>query len=72
MPFGAGVVLATRRRPASLIVATIGAAALSFAGEASQLYSHGRFPSATDVVCNTGGAALAAYLTMRRDAKRDA
>jgi glycopeptide antibiotics resistance protein len=33
---------------------------IGFAGEASQLYSHNRFPSATDLTCNVVGATLAA------------
>ena len=33
---------------------------IAFAGEASQLYSHSRFPSATDPTCNVVGATLAA------------
>lgn len=41
---------------------------LSLAGEAMQIYSHERFPSATDVVLNVGGAMAAAFATawMRR------
>jgi glycopeptide antibiotics resistance protein len=34
--------------------------ALSVLTEFTQVYSHGRFPSATDVVCNTIGAVLGA------------
>ena len=41
------------------------AAALSITTEASQVYSHGRFPSATDVTCNVIGA-LAGALYARR------
>ncbi len=32
--------------------------ALSFGTEMSQVYSHGRFPSSTDLVCNVSGAWL--------------
>lgn len=35
--------------------------ALSLVGESAQLYSHSRFPSATDVVCNAVGTVLGAY-----------
>jgi VanZ family protein len=35
---------------------------IAFAGEATQLFSHGRFPSATDLVCNVAGAALGAVM----------
>lgn len=41
------------------------AAALSTATEATQLYSHGRFPSATDVVMNVTGAVLGAWFATR-------
>jgi glycopeptide antibiotics resistance protein len=41
------------------------AAAVSITTEASQVYSHGRFPSATDVTCNVIGA-LAGALYARR------
>ena len=37
------------------------AAVLSLATEAAQLYSHGRFPSATDATCNALGAYLGAW-----------
>lgn len=33
---------------------------MSLLGEWSQVYSHSRFPSATDVVCNVIGAVAAA------------
>jgi len=33
---------------------------VSLLGEWTQLYSHSRFPSATDVVCNVAGAMIAA------------
>jgi VanZ family protein len=38
---------------------------LSFLGEWAQLYSHSRFPSATDMTCNVAGAAVAAVLAAR-------
>ena len=41
------------------------AAALSIATEASQSYSHGRFPSATDVACNLMGAFVGAEYARR-------
>ena len=41
------------------------AAALSITTETSQVYSHGRFPSATDVTCNVIGA-LAGALWARK------
>src|SRR5262245_13299122 len=36
------------------------ALALSVATEFTQVFSHGRFPSATDVTCNVAGAVLGA------------
>jgi glycopeptide antibiotics resistance protein len=41
------------------------AALLSLATEASQLYSHGRFPSATDLTCNIFGAFAGAKYARR-------
>ncbi len=35
---------------------------VAFVGETTQLFSHGRFPSATDLVCNLIGAAAGAAL----------
>ena len=42
------------------------AAVLSFSTEASQLYSHGRFPSATDLICNIFGALAGATYARSR------
>jgi hypothetical protein len=53
-----------RALPVGIIVAL--GAALSLATEASQLYSHGRFPSATDVVCNVLGAFAGSMYARRR------
>ncbi len=39
---------------------------LSTATEVSQVYSHGRFPSTTDLICNTAGAYLGAIWAARR------
>jgi VanZ family protein len=54
----------------TIIRAVLIALPVSFLGEATQLYSHGRFPSATDLVCNLAGAAAGALLASaaRRDA----
>ncbi len=65
MPFGAAVALNTSRSR-SVLIAIIGGASVSLLGESAQLYSHSRFPSATDVVMNTVGAALAAAWVSRR------
>jgi glycopeptide antibiotics resistance protein len=40
------------------------ASALSFAIEASQLYSHSRFPSVQDLLCNVAGSWLGAITAM--------
>ena len=42
------------------------AATLSLSTEASQLYSHGRFPSATDLMCNILGAYAGATFARSR------
>ena len=64
-PFGFFAALA-HRPPARHAVrnAVLMTAGLSFFGEGSQLYSHGRFPSATDLTCNVIGAALTAVLAV--------
>ena len=60
-PFGFFVGLtAPRTRGRALVRAALLTLVIAFAGEASQLYSHLRFPSATDLVCNIAGATLAA------------
>lgn len=67
-PLGAGAGLAFRRP----VAAAAGLAlVLSLSGEAVQIYTHSRFPSATDVVCNVTGAVVAALVrgrTVRRSA----
>lgn len=69
-PFGAAVALNVRGSRC-VAVATASGALLSFLGEWAQLYSHTRFPSATDLVTNTVGAALGAavlrHVIMQRD-----
>jgi len=63
MPFGAAAALSARRAP--LMAGALGGATLSLLSETAQLYSHTRFPSATDVIANTVGAAAAALLISR-------
>jgi glycopeptide antibiotics resistance protein len=65
MPLGAAVASTVPLTRSAVLVASLGGGALSIVGEAAQLYSHSRFPSATDVVCNAAGASLAAYLVRR-------
>jgi glycopeptide antibiotics resistance protein len=68
MPFGAALMVNSGRRGRkALAVATLAGTALSFSGEAAQLYSHARFPSATDLVCNTFGAFLGASLVRQNN-----
>jgi glycopeptide antibiotics resistance protein len=59
-PFGCFVALGVTRRRHGVLLAAALTLMIAFAGEASQLYSHTRFPSATDLTCNVIGAALAA------------
>ena len=65
VPFGAAAGRVLRHRY-TVVLVTVGGAAISLVGEAAQLYSHTRFPSATDLVCNTLGAAVGAALVSGR------
>lgn len=47
-------------------LAVASAFVLSLATEFTQVYSHGRFPSMTDVATNTIGAAIGAWVVSRR------
>lgn len=68
VPFGYLFQLARRvRRPSWRILAC--AAALSVVSEWTQLYSHSRFPSATDLMCNLGGACLGMWLAIGRSGR---
>jgi glycopeptide antibiotics resistance protein len=58
IPVGLASGLIFRRRVSAALMIT-GLCALI--GEWLQVYSHARFPSATDVVCNLTGAGAAAY-----------
>ncbi len=68
VPFG---YLYTRQRPGRRQAwRAIGcAAALSLATEATQLFSHTRFPSSGDWVCNVAGAWLGMTVAVRRERK---
>ena len=44
--------------------------AISVAGEWAQVYSHERFPSMTDVVCNVAGAIAGAHIARRVGRRR--
>jgi glycopeptide antibiotics resistance protein len=63
VPLGIGAAQ-TFSRP-TLAAASI-ALPVSLLGEATQIYSHSRFPSATDVTCNVLGAVLASIARRRR------
>ena len=75
-PWGYFGARALRSRPPSLLrsfgetgspwIVVALAAVLSLATEASQLYSHGRFPSATDLTCNILGACAGAMYERSR------
>ena len=58
VPFGFMYVRRSSSR--RLWKAVVAAALLSAVTEVSQVYSHGRFPSTTDLICNTVGAYLGA------------
>jgi VanZ family protein len=67
LPLGWWWAHSARARPArQVLCAAVTAFLLSAACEWSQVYSHGRFPSATDVAANTSGAVLGVVLTMQR------
>lgn len=59
-PLG-GVIGWRNRRRTALWLAALTCTGVSLAGEWTQLYSHSRFPSATDLVCNVAGGLLAAW-----------
>ena len=64
VPFGYFYVRATRRGGVWHAVAT--GLLLSAVTELTQVYSHGRFPSTTDLLCNSAGAHLGALWATRR------
>lgn len=69
VPFGyAGARLLGSDRRAAVIVSVLGGA-LSVAVEGAQVFAHGHYPSATDVVMNLTGAVAGGVLA-RRSARR--
>ncbi len=52
-PIGVTAALRFRKAPAAAAVIALG---VGLVGEWTQLYSHSRFPSATDLACNLTGA----------------
>ena len=67
-PVGASTASYFSRR--HLIAAGLLAFAASLLGEGLQVYSHSRFPSATDVTSTTVGALTTAYLVTTKRARR--
>ena len=61
----AGLAIATQLGGSILLTAAL-VAPVALLCEAAQVYSHGRFPNATDLVCNVGGAMLATRWFARR------
>lgn len=66
VPLGAACALRFRRAPLAAGAVTFG---VSLVGEWTQLYSHTRFPSATDLTCNVIGA-MASAVAVRAFAAR--
>ena len=64
VPFGFAWVRASPFRPRLWHAAAL-AFVLSFAVEWSQLYSHSRFPSVQDVLCDVCGALIGGWLAAR-------
>ena len=61
-PLGAA---AARLFSRGVLAAALLSLAISTGAEVSQVYSHRRFPSATDVFCNVAGAITAAIVARR-------
>jgi glycopeptide antibiotics resistance protein len=68
LPLGAAIAANRRSRPVHYAAAI--ALLMSLAGELAQLYSHTRFPSATDVTVNVGAAAAAAWFVSHHSTSR--
>lgn len=68
VPFGyfAGGFLSALLPGKKAALVLVGSALLSTLVEFLQIYSHGRFPSATDIGCNVVGAALGLMFSARR------
>jgi len=67
VPFGYQLIRASPPRVRGWHAAAL-AGSLSLAVEWSQVYSHSRFPSMQDLLCNVSGAWLGAAWANRRDA----
>ena len=62
-PFGYWFVRWKGRRGSALAIAS--AASLSLVTEWTQLYSHSRFPSLTDVTCNVAGTIIGVWIAQQ-------
>ena len=72
VPLGFVAAFPARSAARGIGTALLAGFAVSVAGEWTQLYSHGRFPSATDVAANVMGAAIgAAWACWLRRPARD-
>jgi glycopeptide antibiotics resistance protein len=69
VPFGMLFARAVNRRPGAVVLAGF---LLSLATEFTQVFSHGRFPSTTDLICNTLGAWAGALWARSRDGRSSA
>jgi VanZ family protein len=65
VPLGVFVVSPGADRRRGILWAVVWAGGLSVATETTQVFSHGRFPNATDVVMNMLGAAVGGVLARR-------
>jgi glycopeptide antibiotics resistance protein len=63
--FPLGFLALRRRSHPPYVVVVLAAFTLSLAMETIQDFSHGRFPAATDLVCNVSGALLGVYVASR-------
>ncbi len=63
MPFGYWFIRWAGRKRS--LLAVVSAASLSLATEWTQLYSHSRFPSLTDVTCNVVGAIVGVWIAQQ-------
>ena len=70
LPWGYLYVRQSRKSRGAIFRALGYAMALSVATEATQLFSHGRFPSSTDVTCNVAGAWIGGRWARRRAVAR--
>lgn len=70
-PWGYFLLRSLGQRARNIWMVAVLAAALSLITEASQLYSHRRYPSATDLACNIIGACAGAMYARRTSMNSD-